>query len=266
MGVTRTQVVKFIRKGDPGDKGEQGAALRGPQMWKDCAVGYAFQAGATAQQWKDVVIYNDNYYSCVKAHTKTASNYPGSTADVNNHYWQLSDKIEIVAANILLAHYALVENLGVRTVEAKDANGNIIFEAKDGNVTCVGDITAQKLNLAVSTNGHYSLSTGTPNGSICISASYITLPELPINVAQSLKVLNPLLTKTIPMDLILHPATSKVLISSTLSVLDAVSGNLTLSGRGSNGEFYAELIGINRSGYTYWLLSEMKSGLMEQNY
>lgn len=136
MGVTRTQVVKFIRKGDPGDKGEQGAALRGPQMWKDCAAGYAFQAGATAQQWKDVVIYNDNYYSCVKAHTKTASNYPGSTADANNHYWQLSDKIEIVAANILLAQYALIKNLGVETIDMRDAAGNILFQAKDGNVTC----------------------------------------------------------------------------------------------------------------------------------
>ena len=29
MGVSRTQVVKFIRKGDTGDKGEQGATLRG---------------------------------------------------------------------------------------------------------------------------------------------------------------------------------------------------------------------------------------------
>lgn len=136
MSTTRTQVVKFIRKGDPGDKGEQGAALRGPQMWKDCATGYAFQAGATAQQWKDVVIYNDNYYSCVKAHTKTESNYPGSTDDVNNHYWQLSDKIEIVAANILLATYALIKNLGVEALEMTDSSGNTVVKIKDGNVVC----------------------------------------------------------------------------------------------------------------------------------
>ena len=136
MSTTRTQVVKFIRKGDHGDKGEQGAALRGPQMWKDCATGYAFQAGVAAQQWKDVVIYNDNYYSCVKAHTKTASNYPGSTDDVNNHYWQLSDKIEIVAANILLATYALIKNLGVEALEMTDSSGNTVVKIKDGNVMC----------------------------------------------------------------------------------------------------------------------------------
>lgn len=136
MSTTRTQVVKFIRKGDHGDKGEQGAALRGPQMWKDCATGYAFQAGVAAQQWKDVVIYNDNYYSCVKAHTKTESNYPGSTDDVNNHYWQLSDKIEIVAANILLATYALIKNLGVEALEMTDSSGNTVVKIKDGNVVC----------------------------------------------------------------------------------------------------------------------------------
>lgn len=136
MGVSRTQVVKYIRKGDPGDKGEQGATLRGPQAWSDCAVGYAFQAGKVGDEWKDVVLYNGNYYSCKKSHTKTASNYPGSTTDRNNGYWQLGDKIELVATKILLATYALVENLGVTAIEMKDSSGNILFQAKDGNVTC----------------------------------------------------------------------------------------------------------------------------------
>lgn len=139
MGVSRTQVVKFIRKGDKGDtgaKGEQGATLRGPQAWSDCATGYAFKAGGAGEQWKDVVLYNGNYYSCVKSHTKTASNYPGSTTATNNGYWQLGDKIELVATKILLATYALVENLGVTAIDMKDSAGNILFQAKDGNVTC----------------------------------------------------------------------------------------------------------------------------------
>lgn len=139
MGVTRTQVVKFIRKGDKGDTGNRGGrgpVMRGPQAWSDCATGYAFQAGGSSEQWKDVVLYNGNYYSCVKSHTKTASNYPGSTTANNNGYWQLGDKIELVATKILLATYALVENLGVTAIDMKDAAGNILFQAKDGNVTC----------------------------------------------------------------------------------------------------------------------------------
>lgn len=132
MGVTKTQVVKFVRNA----KGEKGAVLRGPQAWSDCAGGYAFQSGGTGEEWKDVVLYNGNYYSCVKPHTKTATNYPGSAADQATKLWQLGDNIELVATKILLATYALVENLGVETIDMRDANGNILFQAKDGNVTC----------------------------------------------------------------------------------------------------------------------------------
>lgn len=134
--VSRTQVVKFIRKGDTGEKGERGPALRGPQAWSDCATGYAFQAGNTGEEWKDVVLYNGNYYSCKKSHTKTASNYPGSATAINNGYWQLGDAIELVATKILLATYALVKNLGVEAIDMRDASGNILFQAKGGNVTC----------------------------------------------------------------------------------------------------------------------------------
>lgn len=119
-----------------GAQGKQGATLRGPQAWSDCANGYSFQAGGDGDSWKDVVIYRNNYYSCIKSHTKTADNYPGSTAANNNKYWQLGDKIELVASKILLATYALVKNLGVEAIDMKDASGNIVFQAKDGNVIC----------------------------------------------------------------------------------------------------------------------------------
>ena len=42
----------------------------------------------------------------------------------------------MVATKILLATYALVENLGVTTIDMKDSAGNILFRAKDGNVIC----------------------------------------------------------------------------------------------------------------------------------
>ncbi len=145
-------------KGDTGDKGDRGPALRGPQAWADVAVGYSFQAGGAGEQWKDVVLYNGNYYSCKTSHTKTASNYPGSTA--GNSLWQLGDRIELVATKILLATYALVENLGVETIDMKDSSGNILFRAKDGNVTCktgtFDNVTVQSGKIAgfqISGNG-----------------------------------------------------------------------------------------------------------------
>lgn len=133
MGVKITRIVKYIRKGD---KGEQGPTLRGPQAWSDCAVGYPFQAGGNGDEWKDVTIYGTEYYSCVKNHTKTANNYPGSAEDRNNNLWRLADRIELVATKILLATYALVKNLGVEAIDMKDSAGNILFRAKDGVVTC----------------------------------------------------------------------------------------------------------------------------------
>lgn len=122
--------------GSPGGKGDRGPALRGPQAWSDCAVGYVFQSGANGEEYKDIVLYGNNYYSCIKSHTKTASNNPGSATDTNSGLWKLADKLEMVATKILLAQYALVKNLGVETIDMKDADGNIIFQAKDGNVTC----------------------------------------------------------------------------------------------------------------------------------
>lgn len=123
-------------QGDKGDTGSRGPVLRGPQAWSDCADGYLFEQGADGESWVDVVMYQNNYYSCKKSHVKTSSNYPGSAASENQGLWQLGDKIELVATKILLATYALVKNLGVEAVDMKDDQGNILFQVKDGNVTC----------------------------------------------------------------------------------------------------------------------------------
>lgn len=136
QAIITAQSLYYIASGENGAKGDRGPALRGPQTWSDCAVGYMFQSGASGEEYKDVVLYGGYYYSCIKSHTKTASNYPGSTPDTNSGLWKLADPVEIVATKILLAQYALVKNLGVEAIDMKDANDNIIFQAKDGNVTC----------------------------------------------------------------------------------------------------------------------------------
>lgn len=136
-GVTHKRTVSFktVADGQPGAKGDRGPALRGPQAWSDCAVGYMFQSGASGEEYKDVVLYGNNYYSCIKSHTKTGKE-TGDNNTLSTDYWKLADKLEMVATKILLAQYALVKNLGVEAIDMKDANGNIIFQAKDGNVTC----------------------------------------------------------------------------------------------------------------------------------
>ena len=134
--IITAQSLYYIASGENGAKGDRGPTLRGPQAWSDCAVGYVFQSGANGEDYKDVVLYGGYYYTCIKSHTKTASNYPGSATDTNSGLWKLADPVEIVATKILLTQYALVKNLGVETIDMKDDKGNIIFQAKDGNVTC----------------------------------------------------------------------------------------------------------------------------------
>lgn len=136
QAIITAQSLYYIASGENGAKGDRGPALRGPQAWSDCAVGYVFQSGTSGEEYKDIVLYGNNYYSCIKSHTKTASNNPGSATDTNSGLWKLADKLEMVATKILLAQYALVKNLGVEAIDMKDANDNIIFQAKDGNVTC----------------------------------------------------------------------------------------------------------------------------------
>ena len=137
--IITAQSLYYIASGENGEdgvKGDRGPALRGPQAWSDCAVGYVFQSGASGEEYKDIVLYGNNYYSCIKSHTKTASNYPGSATDTNSGLWKSADKLEIVATKILLAQYALVKNLGVEAIDMKDANGKIVFQAINGKVTC----------------------------------------------------------------------------------------------------------------------------------
>lgn len=133
QAIITAQSLYYIASGENGDRGP---ALRGPQAWSDCTVGYVFQSGASGEEYKDIVLYGNNYYSCIKSHTKTASNNPGSATDTNSGLWKLADKLEIVATKILLAQYALVKNLGVEAIDMKDANGKIVFQAINGKVTC----------------------------------------------------------------------------------------------------------------------------------
>ena len=124
--------------GDPGAKGEVGAVLRGPQSWKDLGEGYTFEAGGEGDEWKDVVIYGSTYYSCIKDHVKTSDNYPGSAEDINNKYWRAGCPMEIIATKLLLTDYEFVKFLVAGAMRMRDGQGNDVFVAENGNVTCMG--------------------------------------------------------------------------------------------------------------------------------
>ena len=233
--------------------GDRGPALRGPQAWSDCAVGYVFQSGASGEEYKDIVLYGNNYYSCIKSHTKTASNYPGSATDTNSGLWKLADKLEMVATKILLAQYALVKNLGVETIDMKDDKGNIIFQAKDGkvicksgtfeNVTVIGNITAQSIRL------HVTSSNSNIDGAVACGAwnNPIVLPELSDGECMNLKIYAPYGTRSSP-DASVKPENSKVQIWVHGSKEIAESKEIGL------GKGLFDAVGIGGGSYTIWAI------------
>jgi hypothetical protein len=133
MSIVVSRSVYFSKDGG---KGEKGAIPRGPQAWSDCPIGYPFQAGGDGDVFLDYILYNSNPYLCKKDHIKALDNYPGSAKDQSEGYWELGDMPSLIATKLLLSSYALIKNLGAEAIEMKDKNGNVIFEAKDGNVTC----------------------------------------------------------------------------------------------------------------------------------
>ncbi len=114
---------------------ERGPAIRGPQDWDSLPAGFSFECGGEGETHLDIVLCDGYYYECKVSHQKASNTRPGTGASWST-YWTLGTTLAFVATKILMATYALVENLGVTAIEMKDGQGNILFEAKNGSVTC----------------------------------------------------------------------------------------------------------------------------------
>lgn len=246
-------------KGDKGDKGSTGSVLRGPQLWNTCINGYRFEAGGEGEEWKDTVFYNGNTYSCIKTHVKTADNYPGSAADLNNHYWRLGQSIELLIAHIILTQYQMVENLGVRTIEMKDKDGNVVFKAKDGDLVCQGGIFQ---NVSVSGDVsvgrlRYKENTVT-DGTSVINGSFIrgwgtyVLPHLKDGESMRIVAFNPIITRSTLPTVLKGEQTKDVFMPASMDI--SLARETTI-------EFYGwcELIGTNQDGNTIWVYNNVEN-------
>lgn len=251
-----TRTINFIRKAV---KGEKGSVLRGPQLWNTCSNGYTFEAGGEGEEWKDVVLYNGNSYSCIKTHVKTADNYPGSAADLNNHYWRLGQSIELIIAHIILAQYQMVENLGVRTIEMKDKDGNVVFRAKDGDLDCKGgtfqnvsvsgDVSVGRLryNENTVTDG-----TSVINGSFIMGWGTYVLPHLKDGEFMRIVVFNPIISRNTMPTVLKGEHTKDTFIPAKMSYVH--TGETTIEVYG-----WYELIGTNELGHTIWVYNNIEN-------
>lgn len=251
--------VKTIADGEDGKRGETGATLRGPQSWDNCGIGYDFQCGASGEEWKDVVFYNSGFYSCIKSHIKNANNFPGSDEDQNNHYWRLGSPIEMVIAKIILTQYQLVDNLGVKVIEMKDENDNIMFLAKDGKVICNGGIFQ---NISVSGDisvgrlryNENTVTDGTSviNGSFIRGGGTYVLPHLSDGEFMRIVVFNPIITRSTPL------ATLKG--EQEMDAFMAAGSSFFLNREATIGVYgWCELIGTSQNGHTIWVYSVVEN-------
>lgn len=250
---------RTVEDGEPGAKGEVGATLRGPQSWANCGIGYDFQCGASGEEWKDVVIYNSGFYSCIKSHIKSETNFPGSDEDQNNHYWRLGSPIEMVIAKIILTQYQLVDNLGVKVIEMKDENDNIMFLAKDGKVICNGGIFQ---NISVSGDisvgrlryNENTVTDGTSviNGSFIRGGGTYVLPHLSDGEFMRIVVFNPIITRSTPL------ATLKG--EQEMDAFMAAGSSFFLNREATIGVYgWCELIGTSQNGHTIWVYSVVEN-------
>lgn len=260
-GISYTYKVPIItvEDGEPGAKGETGATLRGPQSWSNCGNGYSFQAGAAGEEWKDVVFYDSGFYSCIKSHVKSETNFPGSDEDKNNHYWRLGSPIEMVIAKIILTQYQLVDNLGVKVIEMKDENNNIMFLAKDGKVICNGGIFQ---NISVSGDisvgrlryNENTVTDGTSviNGSFIRGGGTYVLPHLSDGEFMRIVVFNPIITRSTPL------ATLKG--EQEMDAFMAAGSSFFLNREATIGVYgWCELIGTSQNGHTIWVYSVVEN-------
>lgn len=251
--------VKTIADGEDGKRGETGATLRGPQSWANCGNGYSFESGASGEEWKDVVIYNSGYYSCIKSHIRTETNFPGSAEDQNNQYWRLGSPIEMVIAKIILSQYQLVDNLGVKVIEMKDENGKMMFLAKGGKVICNGGIFQ---NISVSGDisvgrlryNENTVTDGTSviNGSFIRGGGTYVLPHLSDGEFMRIVVFNPIITRSTPL------ATLKG--EQEMDAFMAAGSSFFLNREATIGVYgWCELIGTSQNGHTIWVYSVVEN-------
>lgn len=251
--------VKTIADGVDGKRGETGATLRGPQSWDNCGIGYDFQCGASGEEWKDVVIYNSGFYSCIKSHIKSETNFPGSDEDKNNHYWRLGSPIEMVIAKIILTQYQLVDNLGVKVIEMKDENNNIMFLAKDGKVICNGGIFQ---NISVSGDisvgrlryNENTVTDGTSviNGSFIRGGGTYVLPHLSDGEFMRIVVFNPIITRSTPPTVLKGEQEMDAFMPAGSSFF--LNRETTIEVYG-----WCELIGTSQNGHTIWVYSVVEN-------
>ena len=128
-----------LSKGEKGDPGRAGAAVRGPVIWEPsdrrwCS-GEETEGGEPEDAlWIDVIYYapdgeNWTYYRCIES-------YDGSDDDswaAVERYWEEAETFDFVASKLILAQNASIDFLTNNELYLKDSDGEITAGAAGGD-------------------------------------------------------------------------------------------------------------------------------------
>lgn len=159
---TRTFSITTVEDGEAGAKGEKGAVLRGPQDWTSLSDGYNFYQGTDGEEYKDVVIYSGNYYSCIQTHVKSTSILP-----TNSEYWKLGDKFELVATSVLLADNAQIKMLQGQSILLQDLSSGMKMLLQGGMMNIYGSQNVANIRIGLDDNGQSILQFYNNDGELC---------------------------------------------------------------------------------------------------
>ena len=266
--------VTTVSDGEQGHKGEVGATMRGPQSWTDLGIGYTFESGGDGDEWKDVVIYGSTFYSCIRDHVKTATNYPGSDEDINNKYWRAGSPFEMIATQIMLSKFAFIENLGAEGIKMYSHDGKeLLFEAYDGKLTCKtgtfenvkisGEVNATKgvmQNVDVSGDievfrlryrSNRTNANGVMAGSFISGSGKYILPHLDADEHMKVVVANPVKTRATPPVELTCEGDKDVFLPANGSMLTDATTSISAYG-------WCEIIGIGSTQQTIWMYNIIK--------
>ena len=143
----------------------RGAAMRPLGDWDALPDGFKFQSGGVGEDFIDLVSVKSEgallWWNCKRSHAKTKDTRP----NVNAPFWELGQNLKFVATDLLLAKKAFIENLGVRNVETRNAQGEVTFKAEENgemkakggvfdSIRIEGDSSFNKLKAVNETTGY----------------------------------------------------------------------------------------------------------------
>lgn len=143
----------------------RGAAVRPLGDWDALPDGFRFQSGGVGEEFIDLVSVKSEgallWWSCKRSHAKTKDTRP----NVDAPFWELGQNLKFVATDLLLAKKAFIENLGVRNVETRNAQGEVTFKAEENgeikakggvfdSIRIEGDSSFNKLKAVNKTTGY----------------------------------------------------------------------------------------------------------------